>query len=338
MKKTHFICISLLLCCLLSAQGEAAYTIKRGRLVNTEELATLSPEQHYHIGMNALEHCDWREASTQFRILALNFPNNPLGQDAQYYLGVAYYNLGDYDFANEAFSEYLKCHPDPELFEDALAYKFEIANQFRCGAKARFFGWKQMPRWASGDPLAMEIYDEVIAAMPCHEMAARALFEKAQYLSEHYEYDESVVIYQQLIRRFPKHEYIPQCYVAISKIYLMKSKLDIQNPDIYAFAQINLRRFKTDFPREEFVCEVENDLAEMKEFYADNLFQTGLFYERVCQFGASIIYYQNAIDQFPDTQVAMRCRSRVNWISTLCEPSAAALLGEAVILDDNECS
>ena len=120
--------------------------------------------------------------------------------------------------------------------------------------------------------------------------------------------------FQLLIRRFPKHELAPECYLYISKIYLEQSWYEYQNPDILAFAEINYRRFEKDFPREERLCEIQADLVAIKEIYAAGLYETGNFYERVRRPRAAVIYYHDAIHQFPDTCVAELCRERLDCL------------------------
>src|SRR5690606_11218144 len=103
-----------------------------------------------------------------------------MGQDANYYLGVCYMYQCEYDLANDAFNQYLKCKSNPPFFLEAIECKFQIAECFKCGHRRRLFGTKQLPKWADGTKLALTIYDEVIAAMPCHDVAARALYSKAE--------------------------------------------------------------------------------------------------------------------------------------------------------------
>lgn len=302
---------ALLLCGISFADIEAGFVIKDGWIADADEIATLTVEEHYNLGVAAMEKCDWKEAAKQFRIVTANFPKTELGQDSFFYLGVAFHRLGEYDFANEAYSEYLKCHSNPQYFEEVITYKFDIANCFKHGARCHMFGTKHLPKWSSGRSTAIAIYDEIIAAVPCHELAAWSLFVKAQMLREDHQFRESIDVYQLLIRRFPKHELAPQSYLAISKIYIQQSTYEMQNPDLLAFSQINLRRFSQDFPRDERIKIVEQDVQNMKEIYAGSLYETGQFYERTKHQLASVIYYQNAIDQFPDTAVAELCRSRL---------------------------
>lgn len=293
---------------------EGAYVFQNGRFVDVFEAATLPVQEHYAIGAEAINSCNWEEAAQQFSVITVNFPSTSYGQEGFFYLGTAYYYLEEYDYANEAFTQYLKVQNNPRFFQDCIEYKFSIAEQLASGAKRRFFGTKQLPKWACGKSMALEIYDEVIVAVPCSEIAARALVAKGGLLWENREYRESVDAFQQVIKRFPKHEVSTDCYVYISKIYLEQCKYEVQNPDILAFAIINLRRFERDFPREERLCEVQEDLLAIKEIYASGLFATGQFYERICKPGAAIIYYYDVIHQFPETCNAELCRERLNLI------------------------
>lgn len=66
---------------------------------------------------------------------------------------------------------------------------------------------------------------------------------------------------------------------------------------------------------EERLEEAENNVEEIKEIYARGLYDTGQFYERVKKPRASIIYYKNAIKQFPDTQIAQLCQERLEALN-----------------------
>jgi outer membrane protein assembly factor BamD (BamD/ComL family) len=305
-----------------NAHLEASYTFKNGRLVDTANVAYLPAPEHFAAGSQAMEDRNWQEAALHFNIVAHCFPRTSFGQEAPYYLGMAYFNLEEYDFANEAFSNYLKVQSNPRYFQETVEYKFCIAERFSAGAKRRFFGTKQLPKWASGQDMAVDIYDEVIATVPCHEMAARALVAKGNLLWSMKDYRGAVESFHLVIRRFPKHELAPECYLLISKLYLEQCHYEFQNPDILAFAQINARKFSRDFPREERLCQVEADVMAIKELYAKGLFDIGQFYERTCKPRAAIIYYQNTIHQFPETCIAAHCRERLNClIPNYCEPT-----------------
>ncbi|WP_036746472.1 hypothetical protein [Parachlamydia acanthamoebae] len=317
-----------LLCVLLSIAGisslEAAYVFKDGRFVDAKELATQPMHVHYNLGVEAYNEENWHEAVKQFTVVVSNFSSSSWAQKALFFLGIANFHLDEFDFSNQYFTEYLSAKGCPEHFEEAIEYKFAIAEKFREGARRHLLGTKRLPKWASGESLALQIYDEVTAAMPSQDIAAKALYCKGLYLWELKDFRESVDSFYLLIRRFPKHELAPESYVAISRVYLEQSAVELQNPDILAFADVNKRKFERDFPGEERLLEVEANVLKIKEIYAHGLFETGSFYERKGHPKAAIIYYQNTIAKFPGTEIAERCRKRLFVLGACPELTAAS--------------
>lgn len=310
MKYRIFSVFIVMLCAAHPVFG--AWVLKNGKLTDVKTLATLPGQEHYDLGLEALQDSNWAEAQKQFLIVTENFPRTDLAQESYYYLGLAEYKQDELDFANEAFSNYLKLKNNPKFFQDAIVYKYEIAGKLANGSKRRFLGTKRMPKWATGRTLALKIYDEVIAALPSNDLAARALFSKGKLHWQMRDYRPAIENYQLVIRRFPKHELVPECYQAISKIFLEECQYELQNPDLLTFAEINLRKFKQDFPRDERVKEVEQDLADMREAYAQGLYETGKFYERVGKPHASAIYYQSTIKKFPNTEMSQQASERLD--------------------------
>jgi len=315
------LCLSLL---VTESSLHAAYVFQRGRLIDACEAATMSVQGHYVAGAQAYEACNWAEAAKQFSIVTINFPTSAYGQESYYFLAVSFYFIGEYDFANNALTEYLKVQANPRYFQSTIEFKLAIAEQLNAGAKRRVLGMKKLPKWACGKNLALEIYDEVIAAVPCSGLAAQALISKACLQWRMQNYRPAVDSFQMVIRRFPKYENTPDCYLYIGKVYLEQSRYEFQNSDILAFAQINLRKFERDFPREERLCEAQEDVMGIKEIYANGLYETGRFYERTCKPKAAMIYYNDAIRQFPETCTANVCRSRMFCLNpSYCEETAS---------------
>lgn len=307
--------ITIFLSCFLGvaslSQLQAAYTIKDGGLVNVDSVPEMSVEEHYSAAVVAYENADWLEASRHFYIVMTAFRNSNYAQESTFYLGVCHFNLGDLDCANSSFSMYLQGRDHPRLFIDAIQFKFAIAEKLRNGARCRLFGQRLLPKWSSGGALAVTIYDEVIAALPSHDLAAQALYAKALLLRARYEFRDCIDCLQLAQRRFPKHELTPEYYLLTCNVYLDQCRLEFQNPDILAFAEIHLKRFQLQFPREERLVEAEAIIRKIKEVYGSGLAETGLFYERVGKPRASILYYQSAIQRFPDTSAAELARSRL---------------------------
>lgn len=307
--------LTLLLLCMLVGQANAAFIYHDGELTRKEDTPYLSAADHFELGMNAFHHGDMTLAVKHLHIVSHNFPNTSYGQDAFFYLGMSYYKLCEFDLANCAFNGYLSSQSNPRFFHEAVEYKFVIAEQFRKGARRHYRGSRFFPKWANGQDLALEIYDEVIASMPGDELTIHALYSKACLLWHMGEFRDSVSAFQTIIRRFPKNELAPDSYMRIMKVYIDQAKREKQNPDLIAFAQMNLKRFEADFPRDAGLDVARADYLRLKEMYASALYEIAVFYERISQPRAAVIYYQKASLEFPETVIAGRSRSR---LSSLC--------------------
>jgi tetratricopeptide (TPR) repeat protein len=240
------------------------------------------------------------------------FPSSPFVQEAVFYLGVGYFHLQDYEVANKHFSNYLKKQTTPRHFEEAIQYKFSIAEQFQGGAKKHVLGMEAMPKWLPAREDAIAIFDEVVSALPHHDLGAKALYGKAELLVKEEDFKAAVETYQTLIRRFPKNSLAVDSYLGIAEVYFTQCRAEYPDLDFLDLAEINLRKFKQDFPGDARVATAEKIVADMKEVYAGTLYETGQFFERTKKAKASLLYYKKVISQYPDTKIAVLAKERMN--------------------------
>lgn len=302
---------------LLSAPlaTHAAYTFKNGKLIKSEEVATMSVQEHYSAALDAYQKQNWDEVVHQSLIVIKNFSSSPFAQEAYFYLGVGYFQIGEFEYANRFLTTYLKKQATPKHFEEAIQYKFKIAEQYQRGAKKHILGWETMPKWIPAREEAIAIYDEVITALPHHELAAHALFGKAQLLLKEEEYKSSIETYQTLIRRFQKHPLAAESYIGIGQVYLVQSQAEYPDQDYLDLAEINLRKFRHDFPGEEKLSVAEKMLLDMKEVFASDLYDTGRFYERTSKPHAAYIYYTRIMAKYPETKVSQMANKRLGQLN-----------------------
>jgi len=325
--------MKLIIICLVVFIGSVApafgaYTLKSGKLINTDEVATLSVQEHYSAALEAFQKNDWTEVARQATIVIRNFPETPFYQEALYLLGAAMYNVGEYEISNKHLSSYLRKQAALQHFREAIDLKFRIAEQFKDGAKKHMMGWKALPKWVPAYDEALKIYDEVISALPNDDLAARALFGKSFLQLAEEEYASSIETCQTLIRRFPKHELAPEAYVQVAHIYLTESQEKYPDADYLDLAEINMKRFRADFPSDDRLLTVEKIFEEMQEVYANSFYEIGQFFERTKKPHAAVIYYAKIVKTFPNTHSAELSRSRLKTL----RPSAEKQTGPAEAL------
>jgi outer membrane protein assembly factor BamD (BamD/ComL family) len=267
-------------------------------------------EYHTYL-QEAIEDQDWWAVIDYADIISYNFPQSPFAEEVSFIIGEAYFKMNQLELANEAFTAYLKHVISPKRFEEAVQYKFAIAEQFRQGAKKPLFGSHKLPKVLSAKEDAIQIYDDVITTLPHHEIAVQALLGKAQLQAELEDYKPSLETLDLLIRRFPKHDSAAQGYLEKSHVYLMECKERSLDPALLDLADVNLSKFRLAFPREQRIGEVEKELSQMKEIFAQNLFDTGKFFEKTKKIPASIIYYNKVIAKYPLTKAAENAKAKL---------------------------
>jgi TolA-binding protein len=317
MKNKNLIFFALLAVSLFSQkEGLASVRQINGKWTDDKYAPTFTVEQHFELGYALTQQKKWADSLNNFLIITHHFPEAACYADSLFFAGVCYYFLGDYQLSNTHFSRYLNEKVELKYFENVFQFKYYIAEAFRMGAKKHIFNAPSFPKMLSGKEQALEIYDEVISSLPHQELGAKALFGKAQLLRNQRKYKESIETLQSLIKRFPKNSKAPESYLEISGIYLEESIQDAQNPDLISLANLSLSHFKKDFPGDERISLGEKNIVCMEEAFAASLYETGRFYEKKKKPKASLIYYEEALKKYPQSESAQKCQERVLALKT----------------------
>jgi outer membrane protein assembly factor BamD (BamD/ComL family) len=323
---------------LLSVPLSAAFTIKNGKIMNAEVVATMSVQEHYGLLLEAVQNENWDVVIQQSTIMIQNFPDSPFYQEAFYFIAMGFFYQGDYDIANQYLSTYLKKQTALQHFREAIELKFQIADKFCNGYKKHIGGLELLPRWMPAKDEAIEIYDEVINALPNDELAAKALFGKGKLILDDEEYTSSIETFQTLIRRFPKHPLAPDAYVEIARVYLIESKERYPDIDFLDLAKLNLKKFQQDFPSDDRLVIAETILADMQEVFAKSLYENAQFYERTKKPHASVLYYAKIVKDYPNTKTAELSKKRLQALRPPQEVLEVPEVREIVELDHDEAN
>lgn len=262
--------------------------------------------------LEAFETKEWWKVIDYSAIICGRYPDSPFAHEAPYVRGEAFYNMGQLEAANLAFTMYL--NDNPKRFSEAIQYKFQIAEAFANGTKKRLFGSPKMPAWVSAEEDAIPIYDEVIAALPHSDMAAKSLLSKAKIQANIEQYTTAIETLETLIRRFPKDTLAAEAFLEKSKILLRQCQGQDLDPALLDLSSVNIRRFKLAFPREERIQETETIHVAMEELFAANLLEIGMFYQKTKKNPAAEIYFNRVIAKYPNTKAALDAQKRLETI------------------------
>jgi outer membrane protein assembly factor BamD (BamD/ComL family) len=274
-----------------------------------------SAYDYYSDMLSAYQEKQWKEVVFTSRSLVTAYPDSPFTAEAFYYQGIAFFHLQDFDMSNICFSKYLRNETTPKYFEEAIGYKFLIADKFYEGAKKHILGLEKLPKIMPAKQEALEIYEEIITTLPRHDLTAQSLYKKGVILCDFQDFKLSVEAFQVLIRRFPKHSLAPEAFLGIQKVYLKQSKEEFPDPDILELALINLNKFSENFPSEPRIEQAEQMYVAMQDSFAKELFETAGFYERTKKDEAAFIYYTTLLTQYPQSSYAQKASKQIQKLT-----------------------
>lgn len=272
-------------------------------------------EKYYRQLLQHTNNENWENSFQICHTMFKKYPHYEKISDVYYYWGVSSFHLKHYGKANECFSKYLELANPPSFFEEIIQYKFSIAEAFRQGEKRHLFGWNAMPRWMPSSDEALEIYEEIIASLPHHELAVRALYGKALLLSYYEDYKESIDTFNLLIHRFPKHDLAPQSFVEIGRVYQLMAKSKQQDPTLIDQSAINIRKFRMAFPVHTKIVSAEKVHKELQSAFAENLYDIASFYIKRKKGKAAELYYKKILATFPESESAYKASRELETLN-----------------------
>jgi outer membrane protein assembly factor BamD (BamD/ComL family) len=307
--KTKYLLLCLTLLLNLSPCEAREKKIFKKKEVSLKEK---SAYDYYHEILGHFQSKSWEKTIVVSKDMLARYKESPFNSEIFYYLGVSYFYIQDFDMSNFYLGKYLKNETTPKFFEEAIECKFNIAEKFYEGAKKHIFGVEKLPKVLPAKEDALDIYDEIIAALPRHDLTAKALYKKGVLLLDFEDFKPSVESFEILIRRFPKHYLASDAYLGIQSVYLKQSEKEFPDPDVLELAHININKFSDSFPGEPRLDLAHKMLADTEDCFAKELFETGSFYERTGKVDAAILYYANILSNYPHSSYANKAKKNID--------------------------
>ena len=275
---------------------------------------TCYPQEEYNVALVAFQKKKWNDVKLHAKKVIDLAPDSPFVTELLFYMGAAYFHQKDFDLANYYFTQFLKDYNSPKYFEEAIVYKFHIGEEFQKGARKHLLGYEKLPKMTSAWEDAYLIYDEVITTLPRHEVAAKALYNKASMQRLEGKFAESIETYQTLIRRFPKDPLAPKSYVAVAESYCSESKDLFPDRDFLDQARLNAKKFRRDFPSDVRTDEVDKMLSTMQNNYAQDLWESANYFAKKKKMQSSILYYTSIVRKYPESKYASLALKKISQL------------------------
>jgi outer membrane protein assembly factor BamD (BamD/ComL family) len=267
----------------------------------------------------------YAEAAARFDVAADRWPDTPLEEDALFMLGESLFFSDQYSKAEDAYEALLKKYKFSRYVGRAVAKQFAIGQYWEKIDRADPH-WTLTPNFTDkARPTfdtwgwALKAYDHVRMNDPSGPLADAALMASANAYFVNGHYEEASYHYDLLRKEYPRSEY----FLKASLLTMEAKEHSYQGPSYDAtplkqatdVADQVLARFgKTLGPERQRVVEAKNRFVEQ---LAEREWAYGQYYDKSYFFGAARYYYRSVIEKYPQTQVAVAARRRIDEIKSL---------------------
>ncbi|HTS18366.1 MAG TPA: outer membrane protein assembly factor BamD [Verrucomicrobiae bacterium] len=286
---------------LIWTKGEGWSWVSEGQPTAT------TPTDQLKIGQEFQARKQYRNAIPAYRRVIARWPLSLSTQDARMGLAECYSAIGYHFKAFQTYQELLKKNPNTPHFDDVLQREFEIANLFLAGERQKAWG----VRWFPSLERAEEVFEAVVKNGPYSPVAVQAQFRIGLVYEKERDYLSAVHAYEKLMERYPKDPMAETAQFQIGWAYKKEAARaeydqNSANQAIAAFSDFLFR-----YPQSEKVPQAEKYRSELKVEQARGLFHIGEFYEKNHYYKSALIYYNDVIEQNPESDWATQAKVKV---------------------------
>lgn len=247
---------------------------------------------------------NWNKIITSSPLVLKEYPESIFSKDVLFFTAVAYFHIDDPGVSNDYLTKFLEKDGSSRYFEEALKYKYFIAEKFENGYYGHLWGVQALPRIESMWQEAYLLYDEVITTLPRSDVAAKALFRKSCMYLKDDKFEDSIEGFSSVIRRFSNNALAQDAYVQIMKVYKQQIKVQYLDPKCYEFALLNKKRFELAYPSSPLKVQMEEEELDIIDLYAEDIYKSALYFDKKKKIESAKMYLQSLVAKYPKSRYA----------------------------------
>ncbi|MCM8783622.1 MAG: outer membrane protein assembly factor BamD [Candidatus Omnitrophica bacterium] len=294
-------------------QGVQAYWIwtpKTGKWVNPKYAVKDSPQEQLEWAMNLYMNKNYEGAIGEFKKLIKYYPNSPQACDAQYFIGKGYEELGKFYEAFKAYQKVIDTYPYTQKVEEVIEREYRIGDLYFTGHRDKILGM------GIASPLerALEIFQKVVDNAPYGQYAPPSQYKIGIILGKLGRNEEAKQAFLKLEKNYPDSEFAKEAkyqigllgYKASPKSFYSQEETETSIKEVEEFLRTN--------PSSSLKDDAQKILGDLRNKKAESLFKTAQFYERQKYFDSAVLYYDDIVNNYADTEWAAKSLERISII------------------------
>jgi outer membrane protein assembly factor BamD len=316
MNRTLRFVIPLTMVALLSFPHRAPAPIiyREGEGFSTGDLSDIeikkNAEEQFKLSERYEASGDYKRAGASYRLLVRRFPRSDIAATAQFRSGQMLEKEGKLQRAFYEYQGLVQKYPRSPDFEAALQAQYGIGKAYLDGKRVDIYGVPTLPSMAK----AQEMFQKIVTNAPYSRIAPLAQYGIGQALEKSGSITATVNAYQQVVDRYPNSDVAPNAMYQMGYVYFQESRRTGYDQTAAVRAQEGFEDFLLRYPKSERVPQAQDNLKALKSLNVENSYDIAKFYDKQKNYKAAYVYYNEVVQQQPDSLEAQRAKQRMDQI------------------------
>jgi len=318
--KNKILVLFLLIFCLSCGKAYPywLWTPQSGKWVNPKHAVKPTPKEQFDYAMEYYEGKKYQDALREFKKLVKAYPKSGEAAESQYYVGVIEEELGNLYEAYLAYQKVIDKYPFSERIQEIIQREFNIADKFMAGAKRKAMGIV-LPVENPG----IEIYTKIVENSTYGPLAPKAEYKLGLVYKASARFYEAEDAFNKLITTYPESEWVEPAKFQLAACRAAVSQGSDYDQGSAEEAKQKFEEFVKEHPDAELSKEAEKNIGLIREKEAQSAYNIAVFYEKQKAWQSALIYYQEVIAKYPDSQWAKQAQERLPAVEKLLEKNNA---------------
>ncbi|HSZ78284.1 MAG TPA: outer membrane protein assembly factor BamD [Chthoniobacterales bacterium] len=306
--------LTMLVLLLCPHRVPAPIIYRDGEGWNSSDLSDIeikkNAEEQFKLAQRYEAQGDYKRAGASYRLVVRRFPRSDIAEEAQFRSGQMLEREGK---LLRAFNEYqilVQRYPRSTEFEAALQAQYNIAKEYLNGKRVDVYGVPTLPSMTK----AQEMFQKIVTNAPYSRIAPLAQYGVGQALEKIGAVAATVAAYQQVVDRYPNSDVAPNAMYQIGYVYFQASRVTGYDQTAAVRAQESFDDFLLRYPTSEKVPQAQDNLKTLQNRKTQNSYEIARFYDKEKNYKAAYVYYNEVLQQEPDSPDATRAKQRMDQI------------------------
>ena len=329
MKRTLRFVLPLMMLALivLPQRAPAPIIYREGEGFSSGDLTDIeikrNAEEQYKSAQHYEAQEDYKRAAASYRLVVRRFPRSDIAPTAQFRSGQMLEKEGKLQRAFYEYQGLVEKYPKSPDFEAALQAEYNIGKAYLDGKRVDVYGVPTLPSMAK----AQEMFHKIVTNAPYGKIAPLAQYGIGQALEKSGAIAATVTAYQQVVDRYPNSDIAPNAMYQIGYVYFQASRTTGYDQTAAIRAQEAFEDFLLRYPNSEKVPQAQDNLKTLQGRKTENSYNIAKFYDKQRNYKAAYVYYNEVVQQQPDSPEAQRAKQRMDEIRSKVGENALKIGG-----------